>query len=128
MTVCLRAGWQNAMSEHCNSSIRSRGSLFAAAPEKYRFYTRDAASVRWDNTTSLYTSEDLDGSYEDVCEYLSQCGQSTGATCDGDDRWGSPIEQTGLRRFDQALKLRSFEGQCGQTVCTDGQTVHSRKM
>lgn len=41
----------------------------------------------WDNATSSYTSDDLDGGYDGVCEYLPQCGLSTAATCGGEDRW-----------------------------------------
>ncbi|CAN0375993.1 unnamed protein product, partial [Pylaiella littoralis] len=51
-----------------------------------RFYTREAASVGWNNDTSSYTSDDLDGSYDGVCGYLPQCGLSTSGTCSGDDR------------------------------------------
>ncbi|CAM9452842.1 unnamed protein product, partial [Ectocarpus sp. 13 AM-2016] len=38
-----------------------------------RFFTREAASVGWDNATATYTSDDLEGSYDGVCEYLPQC-------------------------------------------------------
>lgn len=51
-----------------------------------RFYTREAASVVWDNTTSSYTSGDLDGTYAGVCAYLPQCALSTAGTCGGGDR------------------------------------------
>ncbi|CAM9598837.1 unnamed protein product [Scytosiphon promiscuus] len=51
-----------------------------------RFYTREAASIKLDNATSTYMSEDLAGSYDGSCQYLPQCGLSTQGTCGGDDR------------------------------------------
>ncbi|CAN0212441.1 unnamed protein product [Ectocarpus sp. 12 AP-2014] len=51
-----------------------------------RFFTREAASVGWDNATATYTSDDLEGNYDGVCEYLPQCALSAVGTCNGDDR------------------------------------------
>eukprot|EP00752_Nemacystus_decipiens_P006299 g5679.t1 len=56
-----------------------------SAPWK-RFFTREAASVRWDNATSSFTSSDLDGTYDGVCGYFPQCAQSTAGVCGGEDR------------------------------------------
>ena len=83
-------------------------------PSTIRFYTREAATVLYNNATSSYSSGDLDGKYHSTCEYFPQCALAAGSFCSGDDRF----ELTSVRgQLSEGYALLSFVEWGGNEKC-----------
>lgn len=74
-----------------------------------RFYTREAATVAWDNSTSSYTSDDLDDGYGETCAYLPGCALLTGTSCGGNDRFENRTRNKNKNKKGKENKKRKLE-------------------